>query len=219
MAGVSTLESPAPLGFVVPWAGPGRLQPGTPSVVLDRLQDRRQVGYDLRSASAFGFTQVIALKGTVALWSGKVLRAGMGRHFGLGLVEGVESPDALGPPLIGTSSHATAGDPRGTLPGPARGCWATKGRACRSADAALRAGAAHSAAGRRGVAERRRRGGDLPVRVGCGSVRRSDADQYISRSGRMSRRIVVAISSIDLCVDDSQAMPSRRIIVSASRTS
>src|SRR5206468_3276318 len=43
--------------------------------------------------------------------------------------------------------------------------------------------------------------------------------QYVSRSGRMSRNIVVAISSIDLCVDDSQAMPSRRIIDSASRTS
>ena len=31
--------------------------------------------------------------------------------------------------------------------------------------------------------------------------------------------MVVAISSIDLCVDDSHEMPSRRIIASASRTS
>jgi TrmH family RNA methyltransferase len=42
----------------------------------------------LRSAAAFGFTQVIALKGTAALWSPKVLRAGMGAHFGLHLIEG-----------------------------------------------------------------------------------------------------------------------------------
>jgi hypothetical protein len=43
--------------------------------------------------------------------------------------------------------------------------------------------------------------------------------QYTSRSGRTSRRIVVAISSIDLCVEDSHWMPSRRIIASASFTS
>jgi hypothetical protein len=43
--------------------------------------------------------------------------------------------------------------------------------------------------------------------------------QYINRSGRRSRRMVVAISSIDLWVDDSQAMPSRRIMASACLTS
>jgi TrmH family RNA methyltransferase len=61
----------------------------------------------LRSAAAFGFCQVIALKGTAALWSPKVLRAGMGAHFGLQLIEGVE-PDvllALSAPLVVTSSH------------------------------------------------------------------------------------------------------------------
>ena len=53
---------------------------------------------------------------------------------------------------------------------------------------------------------------------GSPTMRSRDA-QYMSRSGRTSRRIVVAISSIDLCVDDSQPMPSRRIIASASLTS
>jgi TrmH family RNA methyltransferase len=42
----------------------------------------------------------------------------MGAHFGLGLVEGVESPDALGLPLIGTSSHATQAIHEVTLPWP-----------------------------------------------------------------------------------------------------
>ncbi len=43
--------------------------------------------------------------------------------------------------------------------------------------------------------------------------------QYASRSGWISCRMVVAISSIDLVVVDSQRMPSRRIMASASLTS
>ena len=108
MEGLSGLESPPALGFAVPWAGAGTLLPGAPSVVLDRLQDPGNVGTILRSAAAFGFTQVLAIKGTAALWSPRVLRAGMGAHFGLRLVEGL-APDALSAlatPLWATSSHA-----------------------------------------------------------------------------------------------------------------
>ena len=108
MATLSALESLSPLGFVLAWAGPGELAADQPSVVLDRLQDAGNVGNILRSASAFGFTQVVAIKGTAALWSPKVLRAGMGAHFGLRLVEAV-SGDALGAlqmPMFATSSHA-----------------------------------------------------------------------------------------------------------------
>lgn len=108
MAGLSSLESPAPLGFVLPWPGPGQLQLHEPTVVLDRLQDAGNVGTILRTAAAFGFTQCVALKGTAALWSAKVLRAGMGAHFGLNLVELAAEGDldALRLPLLGTSSHA-----------------------------------------------------------------------------------------------------------------
>ena len=108
MAGVSTLESPAPLGFAVPWAGAGEPRPGVPTVVLDRLQDAGNVGAVLRSASAFGFAQVVALKGTAALWSPKVLRAGMGAHFALQLAEVADASalDRLSLPLVATSSHA-----------------------------------------------------------------------------------------------------------------
>ena len=108
MAGLSTLESPAAIGFAVPWAGAGSAVAARPTVVLDRLQDAGNVGAVLRSASAFGFTQVVAIKGTAALWSPKVLRAGMGAHFALHLVEGA-SPDDLDTlrlPLVATSSHA-----------------------------------------------------------------------------------------------------------------
>ena len=120
MAALSTLESPPPLGFAIHWPGTGELIAGRASVVLDRLQDAGNVGSILRSAAAFGFTQVVALKGTAALWSPKVMRAGMGAHFALNLVEGVE-PDALAAlelPLLATSPHASAAIDRAVLPWP-----------------------------------------------------------------------------------------------------
>lgn len=120
MAASSTLESPASIGFVLPWDGPRRPRPDLPTVVLDRLQDAGNVGTILRTASAFGFAQVIALKGTAALWSPKVLRAGMGAHFKLELVEGGAEADldALKLPLLATSSHAKARLPAVQLPWP-----------------------------------------------------------------------------------------------------
>ena len=118
MRGIGSLESAAPIGFVVAWVGPGTIVADAPSVVLDRLQDAGNVGTILRSASAFGFTQVIAIKGTAALWSAKVLRAGMGAHFGLNLVEGVTSIEGLKLPLLASSSHAEAALHETALPWP-----------------------------------------------------------------------------------------------------
>ena len=120
MAGLSTLDSAAPIGFVVAWPGPGALRSDAPSVVLDRVQDAGNVGTILRSAAAFGVTQAIALEGTAALWSPKVLRAAMGAHFALGLVERME-PAALGAlavPMLATSSHAGELLHRAALPWP-----------------------------------------------------------------------------------------------------
>ncbi len=109
-ADLSSLESPAQMGFVVDLPSAAALDPAAASVILDRVQDAGNVGSILRSAGAFGFKQIIALKGTAALWSPKVLRAGMGAHFGLRLVEGVdpEALDALTVPLVVTSSHQGA---------------------------------------------------------------------------------------------------------------
>jgi TrmH family RNA methyltransferase len=108
--GISALESPASMGFVMPLPTAPAVQPLAPTVVLDRVQDAGNVGAILRCAAAFGFTQVLALKGTAALWSPKVLRAGMGAHFGLSLVDAVgeEELDRLAVPLITTSSHQGA---------------------------------------------------------------------------------------------------------------
>jgi len=104
---LSTLESPADYGFLLSWPGLLQADVHTPTVVLDRLQDPGNVGAILRSASAFGFKQVLAIKGTVALWSPKVLRAGMGAHFGLRLVEGADlaAVQSLQLPILTTDVH------------------------------------------------------------------------------------------------------------------
>ena len=104
---ISGLESPAKMGFVVDLPSAVQIIPDVATVILDRVQDAGNVGSILRSAAAFGFKQVIALTGTAALWSPKVLRAGMGAHFGLQLIENASLDDlsALTVPLVVTSSH------------------------------------------------------------------------------------------------------------------
>lgn len=123
----SGLESHARLGFLLSMGGGGDrgastagIRSGLRTVVLDRVQDAGNVGSILRSASAMGFAQIVALKGTAALWSGKVLRAGMGAHFALHLVEqaGAEQLDELGVPLVATSSHTDQLLPTAALPDP-----------------------------------------------------------------------------------------------------
>ena len=119
--GLSALPSPALLGFVLALPAPLAIDPQAASVVLDRVQDAGNVGSILRSAAAFGVTQVLALQGTAALWSPKVLRAGMGAHFGLRLIEGlqIDALSALAVPLLGTSLDSDALLPSATLPRPA----------------------------------------------------------------------------------------------------
>jgi TrmH family RNA methyltransferase len=143
MAGLSTLESPAAIAFAVPWVGEASLRAGAASVVLDRLQDAGNVGTVLRSAAAFGFEQVVALKGTAALWSPKVLRAGMGAHFALHLVE-LATPQALAGlavPMLATSSHAAQAIHDVRLPWP---CAWVLGHEGQGIAAELLAACAHS---------------------------------------------------------------------------
>ena len=105
---VSGLESPAQVGFMMRLPAAPVLDAALPTVVLDRLQDAGNVGSILRSAAAFGFAQVVALAGTAALWSPKVVRAGMGAHFCLRLVESIgidEVVETLAVPWMVTSSH------------------------------------------------------------------------------------------------------------------
>ena len=124
-AGLSGLDHPAQagIGYVLDAPGEQTLQPDLPSVVLDRVQDAGNVGSILRSASALGFAHELALEGSAALWSPKVLRAGMGAHFGLRLVEGLEAGDLerLAVPLLAASAHA--GDTLGITPLPWPCAW------------------------------------------------------------------------------------------------
>lgn len=109
-ASISALESPASIAYVLELPVARALDPHAPTVVLDRVQDAGNVGSILRSSAAFGFSQVLALKGSAALWSAKVVRAGMGAHFGLHLIEGlaVEDLAALKVPLLVTHVHGGA---------------------------------------------------------------------------------------------------------------
>lgn len=106
-ADISPLPSPAGMGCLVPWQSHSAALPGLPTVVLDGVQDAGNTGSILRSAAALGFVQVLAMKGSAALWGSKVVRAGMGAHFALRLVEGCtpQALDALALPLLVTSSH------------------------------------------------------------------------------------------------------------------
>lgn len=121
---ISGLESPAKVGFVLDLPEAVGIEPLVATVILDRVQDAGNVGSILRSAGAFGFRQVLALKGSAALWSPKVLRAGMGAHFGLRLIEGLELQDldTLKVPLVVTSSHRGALVQKLDLPHPC--AWA-----------------------------------------------------------------------------------------------
>lgn len=135
-SGFSGLESPASLGFVLDLPPAAPLRDGVPTAVLDGVQDAGNVGSVLRSASALGVGQVLALQGTAALWSPKVLRAGMGAHFNLRLVEGLQADDldALGGlPLVATSSHGGEPLPTAALPSPCAWVFGHEGQGVSSA--------------------------------------------------------------------------------------
>lgn len=126
---ISGLKTPVQIAACAAWT-PQRIQPGLPTVVLDRLQDAGNVGSILRSASALGVQQVVALKGTAHLGSAKVLRAAMGAHFALRLVEGasVEELALLQLPLLATSSHTEEQLGQNPLPWPAAWVFGHEGQ-------------------------------------------------------------------------------------------
>lgn len=78
MCEIAVPEAPAPER----WAGADALY-------LDGVQDAGNVGTLIRTAGAAGVRVVVAGPGTAGLWTPRVLRAGMGAHFAVDLVEGM----------------------------------------------------------------------------------------------------------------------------------
>lgn len=64
-----------------PASGSGVLSPDGRYLVLDAVQDPGNAGTLVRAATAFGLDGVVALDGTVDLWSAKAVRASAGMVF------------------------------------------------------------------------------------------------------------------------------------------
>jgi TrmH family RNA methyltransferase len=77
-------------------------------LILDGIQDAGNVGSILRSAAAANIHRVYCVTGTAYAWSPKVLRAAMGAHFQLEIIEDVDPEillEQLAVPLAMTDSH------------------------------------------------------------------------------------------------------------------
>lgn len=83
----SLTETVTPQGIVAVVPLPELAWPSTPSLLLvcDTVRDPGNLGTLLRAAAGAGVDGVLLPRGNVDVWSGKVLRAGMGAHFRLPL--------------------------------------------------------------------------------------------------------------------------------------
>lgn len=101
------------------------------AVLLDGLQDPGNLGAILRTAAAAGVPRVYCGQGSVAAWSPKVLRAGMGAHFVLDIIEDVNLPvliRAATVPVLATSLQADATLYDADLRAPAAWLFGQEGR-------------------------------------------------------------------------------------------
>ena len=107
MAGLSSLNSPPMMAAVACLPTKPAFNPHICTVVLDQLQDPGNAGSILRSAAAFGFKQMLTTPHSVGLWTHKVVRAAMGAHFALNIIENISIEEIQSTPLsvVLTSSH------------------------------------------------------------------------------------------------------------------
>jgi len=90
-------------------------------IVLDGVQDAGNAGSMLRSAAAAGIQRAFCMPGTANAWSAKVLRAAMGAHFEMAIVEHMDATELiarLAVPIAITDSHGTASIYQADLAGP-----------------------------------------------------------------------------------------------------
>lgn len=88
---LSTVEAPTGVIAVVRTPGAKKVPATAPLVLLlEEIQDPGNVGTLLRSAAAAGAGHVLLSGKCAFAWSPKVLRAAMGAHFALNIVEGAD---------------------------------------------------------------------------------------------------------------------------------
>ena len=94
---LSTVESPTGVMAIVRTPEGKEVPPDADLVlVLEDIQDPGNVGTLLRSAAAAGAGHVLLSRTCAFAWSPKVLRAAMGAHFALNLLEGADLAMWLG---------------------------------------------------------------------------------------------------------------------------
>ncbi|UXY14299.1 RNA methyltransferase [Chitiniphilus purpureus] len=91
-AELSELPSPTGVLALVSWPQPPAPRRDGLCLLLDGVQDPGNVGTILRTAAAAGVAQVLLSAGCADVWSPKVLRAGMGAHFLLEIIERADLP-------------------------------------------------------------------------------------------------------------------------------
>ena len=88
---LSTVDSPTGVIASVRTPQPGAVPADAPLVLLlENIQDPGNVGTLLRSAAAAGAGHVLLSSQCAFAWSPKVLRAAMGAHFALNILEGAD---------------------------------------------------------------------------------------------------------------------------------
>lgn len=104
-----------PQGVVAVARWPERA-PGRPGLVLvlDALQDPGNLGTLLRSAEAVGAAEVLCAPGTADLYAPKVVRAAMGAHFRLAMVQDIGWDEIDG--RLAPVDHVYAADADATMP-------------------------------------------------------------------------------------------------------
>lgn len=107
MEGLSSLYSPPMMAAIAFLPVKPAFNPHICTVVLDQLQDPGNAGSILRSAAAFGFKQMVTTPLSVGLWTHKVVRAAMGAHFTLNIIENLGIEEIQSSPLsvVLTSAH------------------------------------------------------------------------------------------------------------------
>ena len=110
------VEADTPQGVAAEIVIPAGRKADGAAVFLEGIQDPANVGAILRSAAAFGIARVVLDQASADPWSPRALRAGMGGHFALDIVETKD----LGAELDAFRGTVAAAVPRGgAAPGPA----------------------------------------------------------------------------------------------------